>query len=240
MKNNLCINTKIKSKTCIKCCVEKNIDDFVKNKANKDGCAGYCKLCRKNYNVEYKINNSNKIKKYNKEWQNKNPNKVNSNNKKFRDKNKDKIKKLRIKNKDKTKSYNKNYRESHKKERNIYFNERRKNDSVFKLKQDIRVSIRQSFKNRGVRKKCKTTEILGCSFDDFKTYLESKFEPWMTWNNHGNWSGVPKEKNVSWDIDHIIPLNEAKSETELIKLNHHTNLQPLCSYVNRYIKKYTY
>ena len=40
-----------------------------------------------------------------------------------------------------------------------------------------------------------------------------------------------------WDIDHIIPVSSAKREEEIIKLNHYTNLQPLCSKINRYIKK---
>ncbi len=26
---------------------------------------------------------------------------------------------------------------------------------------------------------------LGCSFEELKTYLESKFEDWMTWENYG-------------------------------------------------------
>ena len=34
-----------------------------------------------------------------------------------------------------------------------------------------------------------------------------------------------------------VPLSLAKSEEELIKLNHYTNLQPLCSKINRDIKK---
>ena len=43
--------------------------------------------------------------------------------------------------------------------------------------------------------------------------------------------------NHGWDIDHIIPLSSAKSEEEIIKLCFYTNLQPLCSYTNRYIKR---
>lgn len=45
------------------------------------------------------------------------------------------------------------------------------------------------------------------------------------------------EKNYGWDIDHIQPLSEAKSKEEIIMLNHYTNLQPLCSKINRDIKK---
>lgn len=43
--------------------------------------------------------------------------------------------------------------------------------------------------------------------------------------------------NYGWDIDHIKPLITGLTEDDIIKLNHYTNLQPLCSYVNRKIKR---
>jgi hypothetical protein len=63
---------------------------------------------------------------------------------------------------------------------------------------------------------------------------ESKFESWMSWENKGLYNG---ELNYGWDIDHIIPLSSADIEEDIIRLNHYTNLQPLCSKVNREIKK---
>jgi hypothetical protein len=80
----------------------------------------------------------------------------------------------------------------------------------------------------------RTTEILGCTIEEFKTYLELKFEDWMNWNNKGLYNGTP---NYGWDIDHIIQLATERTEEGIIKLNHYTNLQPLCSYVNRDIKR---
>ena len=59
----------------------------------------------------------------------------------------------------------------------------------------------------------------------------------MTWENHGNWNGIPSELNTAWDIDHITPTSSAKTEEELLKLNHYSNLQPLCSYTNRIMKR---
>ncbi|HMZ47140.1 MAG TPA: hypothetical protein PLU36_10075 [Chitinophagaceae bacterium] len=56
----------------------------------------------------------------------------------------------------------------------------------------------------------------------------------MNWRNKGLYNGTP---NFGWDIDHIIPLSSAVNETDIIKLNHYTNLRPLCSYVNRYVKR---
>ena len=63
----------------------------------------------------------------------------------------------------------------------------------------------------------------------------------MNWDNYGNINGNHATKiNQRWQIDHQIPLSSAKTEEELIKLNHYTNLQPLCSYTNMFIKKARY
>lgn len=85
-------------------------------------------------------------------------------------------------------------------------------------------------------KNFKTNKILDCSFDEFKKYLESKFEPWMNWNNYGNWNDSLNGKEIAWDIDHIIPISSALNKEELINLNHYTNPQPLCSHTNKHIK----
>jgi hypothetical protein len=95
----------------------------------------------------------------------------------------------------------------------------------------------KSFNRNGISKTSKTCEILGCSFEELKNHLESQFEPWMTWDNKGNPKDGILEANKSWDIDHIIPISTAKTEEDIIRLNHYTNLQPLCSYINRVIKR---
>jgi len=118
--------------------------------------------------------------------------------------------------------------------------EKYRNDTIYKLSVLVRSAIRDSFRKNGYTKKSKTYEILGCSFEEFKTYIESKFEPWMNWDNRGNWNGIPKEINVAWDLDHIIPLSTATCEEDIIRLNHYTNFQPLCSYTNRFIKRDNY
>ena len=64
--------------------------------------------------------------------------------------------------------------------------------------------------------------------------INYKFESWMSWENRGLYNG---ELNYGWDIDHIVPLSSAKKEDDIIKLNHYSNLQPLCSKVNRDIKR---
>ena len=89
-------------------------------------------------------------------------------------------------------------------------------------------------KRHGYSKKSRSYEILGCSFEMFKERIESLWQPWMNWDNYGKYNGTP---NYGWDIDHITPLSSAKIEQDVINLNHYSNLQPLCSYINRDVKR---
>jgi hypothetical protein len=142
-------------------------------------------------------------------------------------KNKDKLalinKKWTEKNKDKVREY-----------KNSWKRYKRKNDLMYILKDNIRTRISLFFRKRGFDKKESTENILGCKFEFLKDYIELKFEDWMNWDNRGLYNG---EFNFGWDIDHIIPISSAKTEEDIIRLNHYTNLQPLCSKINRDIKK---
>ena len=113
-------------------------------------------------------------------------------------------------------------------------------DPLFKLKHNIGCAIRQAFKRKGYTKNSKTFIILGCTYEEFNNYIESKWEPWMNWLNYGVSVNKELSPNNTWDIDHIEPLSNAKTEDDIIRLNHYTNLQPLCSYYNRFIKKNNY
>lgn len=115
-----------------------------------------------------------------------------------------------------------------------YIRKRKSVDIIFHLKCNIKALISLSIKRNGFTKRSKTFEILGCTYEEFKQHLESQFEDWMTWDNYGKYNG---QLNYGWDIDHIIPLNIAKDEKGIVALNHYTNLKPLCSKVNRDIKR---
>jgi hypothetical protein len=107
-------------------------------------------------------------------------------------------------------------------------------DQLFKLRYVVKGLIRDSFRGNSISKNSKTFDILGCTIPEFKEHLESQFEDWMTWENRGLYNG---EYNYGWDIDHMIPISSAETEDDVIRLNHYTNLQPLCSRVNRYDKR---
>ena len=111
---------------------------------------------------------------------------------------------------------------------------KRKNNPLFRLTHSIRGSINMSFRKNGYGKKSKTYKILGITFEEFKTHIESQWEEWMNWDNYGKYNG---EERYGWDLDHIIPISSGKCEEDIVRLNHHSNIQPLCSYINRRVKK---
>lgn len=93
---------------------------------------------------------------------------------------------------------------------------RRKTDPFYAFKTRICNLIRCSIYNKGYNKTSKTCEILGCTYDDFKTHIENQFVDGMSWENRSE-----------WHLDHKHPISLAKDEQEVIKLNHYTNFQPL-------------
>ena len=65
---------------------------------------------------------------------------------------------------------------------------------VLKFKKVLRNRINKSIKSGGYKKQSETFEVLGCSWEFFKSHIESSFTEEMTWDNHGE-----------WHIDHILP-----------------------------------
>jgi hypothetical protein len=222
-------------KICNRCNIEKEYKFFYKRNDTKDGYRSECKECGK-----LKIDKE-KQKEYNKLYNEVNSDIISKNKKiKYRE-NREKYlydkKEYYLNNKEIIKEYKKKYRIENKekiREKNrIYCNNRVKTDTLYALKRTIMSSIKNSFHNKNMEKNNRCEEILGCSILEFKIYLESKFEDWMNWNNKGLYNS---QLNFGWDIDHIIPVSSAITYDDIVRLNHYTNLQPLCSYTNRYIK----
>ena len=89
-------------------------------------------------------------------------------------------------------------------------------DVNFKLRKICRNRIRKALK--GATKSAATMELIGCTIDELRRHMESKFEPWMNWENHG-----------LWDVEHI----KAMSKFDLTDPEqqraccHWSNLQPM-------------
>ena len=201
------------TKICSSCKIEKNYIDFSKNKLRKDGCQNTCVSCNKIYIIKNKelIKNKKKI------YYDKNKDEILSKKKEYHINNKEEI--LKIK-----KEYSKSNREKINTYYRLYSKKRKEKDNLYKLTCNIRTLIGMSIKGKGYTKKSKTSEYLGCTFNEFKIYIEEKFIENMTWENR-----------MEWHLDHIYPISLAKTKEEIIKLNHYTNFQPLWALDN--IKK---
>lgn len=247
----------IKLKICSKCKIEKEYKYFHVCKSKNCGIRSQCKECT-NLNTRIKnIDNKEQIKIRNKEYQKdnkeyfinyRNEHKEHHNeiNKKYREENKEFIKDINIK-------YRKNNREKVNQYARTYFkklkdtgkfdyvkhninklerhNERMQNDTLYHMKHNIRGVIKKAISNKFYIKSKKTLNILGCNFEEFKKYIESKFDDKMNWNNHGTY----------WIYDHIKPISLATNEQEVYELNHYTNFQSLEKIENLYkSNKYPY
>lgn len=188
----------------------------------------------KEYKKKWYLAHKEEVKLRAKKYKQDNEEHVKECSRKYRKENSEKIKEWRKNNAEHVKQWRKKYKQANKEKIAKYEREKRRTDPLYKLKANIRRTICDSLKQKGYLKDNQTIKIIGCTFDELKKYLESKFEYWMTWENKGLYNGNP---NYGWDIDHIIPLSEAKSKDDVIRLNHYTNLQPLCSYINRDVKK---
>jgi len=221
-------------KVCSTCKIEKELTEFHK-KLNY--LQSLCKNCQSIYLKKYRLKNKEILKEKSKIYVENNKEiikqKQKESHKKYYLENKEIIKEknkiyqkennrieyhkqYRLKNKEKIKEYHKQHNLNNRDKKNEYYKNKRLLDNLFDLKIRIRQSIRVTLKRQNFNKNSKTSEILGCSIQEFKNYLELQFTKGMTWENA-----------VEWHLDHIYPVSLAKNEEELIRLNHYTNFQPL-------------
>ena len=184
---------------------------------------------QKAYKKAYYEANKEKIKAYyeaNKE-------KIAERKKAYCEANKEKIaeqkKAYREANKEKLAEQRKAYCEANKekiaKRKNAYVKQRLVKDPLFRLKYNYRRSCIRAFNSINQQKNVNSLKLLGLkTWQELAEHLEPQFYDHpktgekMTFDNHGF---------HGWHIDHIIPLSSAKTEEEIIKLCHYTNLQPL-------------
>ena len=94
--------------------------------------------------------------------------------------------------------------------------ERLESDRLYAATYTARQVVAKAFNRKSRKKELETEKILGCSFEEFKLYIEALFTDGMSWQNR-----------ESWHIDHILPLASATTVEDVLKLNHYRNLQPL-------------
>lgn len=159
-----------------------------------------CSRCKNTFDLDFKLKSKNLCKacnaKKSREHRKKYPEKHLEYKRKYRDKN----------------------REAFRAQRRIYMRKKCSN-VLFKLRKNLRTRLWLALKGK---KQLSVLLTLGCTLEEFKQHLESKFKPGMSWDNYGK-----------WELDHIIPISHGKTEKEIYELNTYKNIQPLWSLENK-------
>jgi len=199
----------METKVCSICNTEKEVTLFYSGR-------NQCKPCFSKKKKVYREDNKLEINKKKREQYYEN-----------HEEEKEKSRAWKKRNPEKVSEYNRGYKSGYEKNR-------RENDPLYNVSRTVRNLIKCSIYHKGFTKNSRTFEILGCSYKEFKEHIESQWEDWMSWDNYGLYNG---KENCGWEYDHIIPVSSAECEEDIYKLNHYSNIQPLCSYVNRNVKR---
>ena len=100
-----------------------------------------------------------------------------------------------------------------------YDKEKRQTDPAYRLQCNLRSRIQQALKSTK-RHSNRTMKWTGCTIEFLKGWLESRFQPGMSWDNYNR---------HGWHVDHIIPCDffDLTNLEEAHQCFHYSNLQPL-------------
>ena len=100
-----------------------------------------------------------------------------------------------------------------------YYNNRRKNDPIFELTENLRKRTRAAFKTQNVSKNNKTFELFGCSQQFLRARIEFQLFEDIKIENYG----------VDFVLDHTVPIASFNlfNEDEVKKCFNWKNLRPM-------------
>lgn len=199
------IVVEMNDKKCTKCKLIKSTTCFTKSNRHKDKLMYNCNDCRKSYRQTLRSKNIIIAREKDKEYYKKNSLHIKNIKKQYRHKNNIKFKEIRL-------------NDVNREKRRVQKNNKKINEPLFKLRDRISTSIYQSLKrNAGGKNKKSFLKFLPYSIKELKQYIESIFEPWMTWKNHGIYSNLnwndEDSSSWKWQLDHIIPHSHFKYQT---------------------------
>lgn len=124
------------------------------------------------------------------------------------------------KNPEKVKDRSKKFHNDNPDYSNNYRSNKMSKDPLYKMRINVSTLISNSLRKRGYTKDSNTANILGTDYTTVFNYLQITFE---------------KVYDVEWSndylphlhLDHVTPLSSASSKEEILRLNHHSNLQYL-------------
>jgi len=182
--------------TCFKC---NTTDDENFTPSTLKRKSAMCRKCMKEYQKQYRKEKIDEVKEWRKKYYQRKRNEVG-----FLETRQKYLDEWKEKNKQHIRNYDNNYYK--KEDRNI----------IKKMRARLHCALKNG---RGVKKK-NTIDYLGCTIEEFKLYLKSKFTEGMTWD---------LLMCGEIHIDHIRPCSSFNltKEDEIEKCFHYKNMQPL-------------
>lgn len=149
-----------------------------------------------------------------KQWAKDNPEKHLARTKKWAKQNPEKVAKVH-------KHWYEGNKERVRKTQRAYESSRYDKDPNYMIRKRLRSRLYDALRRRkaGGKKAGSAVKDLGCTIESLISYLEAKFAPEMSWDNHG----------TSWELDHVKPLVDfdLTERKQFLEACHYTNLQPL-------------
>ena len=198
------------SKACTKCKEVKSLTEFPKSSRSKSGYNAQCKCCLNSTAKAWRLANPDLRKAQADRGYHKNI-------EKSRELKREYYKKHKVE----KSSYDVEYRKRNKehiKQLKKDWGLKMKDDPIFKIKRNLRRRVHHALMGRN--KSDNTFNLIGCSPEEFKSYIESIWLEGMSWDNYGT-SG--------WHIDHIkechtFDLSDPEQQRECF---HYSNQRPL-------------
>lgn len=186
------------AKICYECKILKDILEFRKRAASKDGYRGICKFCQDEYERHRYEEKSEHIKAN--------------------------VKAYAIANREKVLADKRQYQIDNRVELGrkkwIYIKNKIATDPVFKLKRALRKRL-----NTALKRKVKVGSAiadLGCTVLELRAHIEAQFHPGMSWTNYGNKTG-----QWSLDHIIPLSSFDLSNREEFLKACHFLNLSPM-------------
>ena len=198
--------TKTQTKKCTACHTEKPITDFPKCSRNKDGYNSRCKECVNIVNKAWRESSVEVYRAMRKRDYQRN-----------RERNLARASAYNQEHKEEKAIYDKKYRKDNEEQRRIQIKAWEKNSPEHRIRTRLRRLFNHFIHGRRIEK---GEQLVGCTYEFYRSYIEGLFDEGMTWDNHGC---------NGWHIDHIIPLStfDLSKEEEVKQCFHYSNTQPL-------------
>ena len=231
-------------KQCTKCGEEKKLEEFHKQAAAKDGRFPHCKLCEKARKARKYAEDPDQerlrarasyhrrrdsVRRQQKEHYDENLERMRKRARDYHHSNYEQIRERRKTHNvdpqrkvDYMKRYNRENRPRLRVLARRRHNRLMKTSPEYALQFRLRDRLNKAIKNDS--KSGSAVRDLGCSIEELKRHLESKFNSRMNWKNWGTY----------WHIDHFFPLAQADLEdrVEFLAVCNWRNLQPLTATAN--------